>query len=66
VSFWEQKYKSPQNVDNRGNFRRLNNNDPQIMKREPHNKHRDDQKIETPLQNNLVIDEGGGEEDLDP
>jgi hypothetical protein len=36
------------------------------MKREPQNRDRDDQKIQTPLQNNLVIDEGGEEEDLDP
>jgi hypothetical protein len=59
-------YKNPQNVDNRGNFRRPNNNAPQIMQREPRNRDRDDQKIQTPLQNNLVADDGGEEEDLDP
>jgi hypothetical protein len=36
------------------------------MQREPRNRDRDDQKIQTPLQNNLVTDEGGEEEDLDP
>jgi hypothetical protein len=59
-------YKNPQNVDNKGNFRRPNNNAPQVMQREPQNKDKDDQKIQTPLQNNLVIDEGEEEEDLDP
>jgi hypothetical protein len=29
----KQTYINPQNVDNRGNFRRLNNNSPQIMQR---------------------------------
>jgi hypothetical protein len=38
-------YISPQNIDNRGNFRRPNNNAPQIMQREPRNRDRDDQKI---------------------
>jgi hypothetical protein len=59
-------YINPQNVDNRGNFRRPNNHAPQIMQREPRNRDRDDQKIQTPLQNNLVTDDGGEEEDLDP
>jgi hypothetical protein len=59
-------YINPQNVDNRGNFRRPNNHAPQIMQREPRNRDRDDQKIQTPLQNNLVADDGGEEEDLDP
>jgi ribonuclease HI len=62
----KQTYKNPQNVDNRGNFKRLNNNAPQIMQREQRNRDRDDQKVQTPLQNNLVVDEGGEEEDLDP
>jgi hypothetical protein len=30
------------------------------------NRDRDDQKIQTPLQNNLVVDEEGEEEELDP
>jgi ribonuclease HI len=59
-------YKNPQNVDNRGNFRRPNNNAPQIFQREQRNRDRDDQKIQTPLQNNLVADNDGEEEDLDP
>jgi hypothetical protein len=58
-------YRNPQNVDNRGNFRRPNNQVPQIMQREPRNRDRDDQKIQTPLQKNLVADDGGEEEDLD-
>jgi hypothetical protein len=61
----KQGYKSAQNVDNRGNFRRPNNT-PQILPREPRNRDRDDQKIQTPLQNNLVVDEEGEEEELDP
>jgi ribonuclease HI len=61
----KQGYKSAQNVDNRGNFRRPNNT-PQILPREPRNRDRDDQKIQTPLQNNLIVDEEGEEEELDP
>jgi hypothetical protein len=56
-------YRNPQNVDNRGNFRRPNNNVPQIMPREQRNRDRDDQRIQTPLQNNLVDDEEGEEID---
>ena len=59
-------YTNPQNVDNRGNFRRPNNNAPQIMPREQRERDRNDQKIQTPLQNNLVIDEETEEEELDP
>jgi hypothetical protein len=59
-------YINPQNVDNRGNFRRPNNNAPHIIQREQRNRDRDDQKIQTPLQNNLVADDEGEEEDLDP
>jgi hypothetical protein len=62
----KQGYKNVPNIDNRGNFRRPNNNAPQIMPREPRNRDRDDQKIQTPLQNNLVVDEEGEEEELDP
>jgi beta-lactam-binding protein with PASTA domain len=50
-------YINPQNVDNRGNFRNPNNNAPQIMPREQMDRDRNDQKIHTPLQNNLVADE---------
>jgi hypothetical protein len=63
---WNQTYKNPLNVDKRGNLRRLNNNSPHIMQREPQNRDMNDQKVQTPLQNKLVIDEGGEEEDLDP
>jgi hypothetical protein len=59
-------YKNPQNMDNRSNFRRPTNNSPQIMPREQRNRDRDDQKIQTPLQNNLVDEEKREEEDLDP
>jgi hypothetical protein len=58
-------YKVAQNAKSRGNFRRPNNN-PQILPREPRSKDRYDKKIQTPLQNNLVIDEEGEEEELDP
>jgi ribonuclease HI len=61
----KQGYKNVQNVDNRANFRRPNNA-PQILPREPRNRERDDQKIQTPLQNNLVVDEEREEEELDP
>jgi hypothetical protein len=59
-------YINHQNIDNRGKFKRPNKNAPQIMQRKPQNKDRDDQKIQTPLQKNLVADDGGEEEDLDP
>jgi len=62
----KQTYINPQNIDNRGNFRRPNNNAPRIMPREQRNKYRDDQRIHIPLQNNLVTDEEREEEDLDP
>jgi hypothetical protein len=51
--------------DNRGNYRRSNNT-PHIIQRDQRNIDRDDQKIQTPLQNNLVVDEEEGDEDLDP
>jgi hypothetical protein len=61
----KQSYRNPQNVDNRGNFRRPNNS-PQIIQRDQINRDRDDKKIQAPLQNNLVTDEEGEEEDGDP
>jgi hypothetical protein len=61
----KQSYRYPQNVDNRGSFKRPNNA-PQIIQRDQRNKDRDDQKIQAPLQNNLVTDEEGEEEELDP
>jgi hypothetical protein len=60
-----QSYKASHNAKNRGNFRRPTNT-PQILPREPRNRDRDDQKIQTPLQNNLVVDEEGEEGELDP
>jgi hypothetical protein len=60
-----QGYKNVKNVDNKARFRRPNNA-PQIFPREPINRERDDQKIQTPLQNNLVVDEEREEEELDP
>ena len=62
----KQSYKNPPNADNRDNFRSPNNNSPQIIQREQRNKDREDQKVQTPLQNNLVIDDEGEEEELDP
>jgi hypothetical protein len=61
----KQTYRNTQNTDNRGNFRRPNNA-PQILPRDPRNRERDDQKVQTPLQNNLVADEEGEEEEVDP
>jgi hypothetical protein len=59
-------YKNNQNTDNRG-FRRPNNNVPQDFAREQRSKDRDDQRIQTPLQNNLVSHEEGEEiDELDP
>jgi hypothetical protein len=59
-------YRNPQNVDGIG-FRRPNNNGPQAFQREPKGKDREDQRIQTPLQNNLVTHEGGEEiDEFDP
>jgi hypothetical protein len=59
-------YRNPQNTDNRG-FRRPSNNVPQALPREKRIKDRDDQRIQTPLQNNLVAHEEGEEiNELDP
>jgi hypothetical protein len=43
-----------------------NNNAPNIMPREQRDRDINDQKIQTPLQNNLVTDEERKEEDIDP
>jgi hypothetical protein len=61
----KQSYRNPLNVDNRGGFKRTNNA-PQIIQRDQRNRDRDDQKIQAPFQNNLVTDEEGEEEDIDP
>ena len=59
-------YRNSQNVDGRG-FRRPNNNGLQAFPREPKGKDREDQRIQTPLQNNLVTHEGGEEiDECDP
>jgi hypothetical protein len=60
----KQSYRNPQNADNRGNFIRPNNS-PHIIQRDQINKGMDDKKIQAPLQNNLVTDEEGEEEDVD-
>jgi hypothetical protein len=60
----KQGYRNSQNTENRGSFKRPTNA-PQIIQRDQRNKERDDQKIQAPLQNNLVTDEGE-EEELDP
>jgi hypothetical protein len=66
LKFEEKKsYRNLQNANNRGNFR-IPNNSPQIIQREQRNRDRDDQKIQSPLQNNPVTDEEGEEEDVDP
>jgi hypothetical protein len=58
-----QGYKNVPNTNSRANFRRLNNNAPQIIQID---RDKNDQKIQTPLKNNLVIDEEMEEEELDP
>jgi hypothetical protein len=59
-------YRNPQNAGNRG-FRRPNNNGPQAFPREQKGKDREDQRIQTPLQNNLVTHEEGEEiDEFDP
>jgi len=62
----KQGYKDVPNVDNRGNFRRPNKNAPRIMWREQRDRDKDDPKIQTSLQTNLIVDEEGEEEELDP
>jgi hypothetical protein len=57
-------YRNPQIVDNKGSFKIPNT--PQTIQRDQRNRDRDDQKIQTPLQNNLVTNEDGEEEDFDP
>jgi hypothetical protein len=61
----KKSYRNPQIVDNRGSFKRPINA-PQTIQRDQRNRDRDDQKIQTPLQNNLVTNEDGEEEDFDP
>ena len=58
-------YRNAQNNDNKGNYRRPNNA-PQIFPRDPRNKERDDQRVQAPLQNNLVEDEEEEEVEVDP
>jgi hypothetical protein len=60
-----QTYRSTQNVDNRGTFMRPNNA-PHILPRDQRGEDRDDQRIKSPLQNNLVTDEEEEEEEVDP
>jgi hypothetical protein len=57
-----QANRNPQDFGNRNNFRRQNNT-PQILQRDQRN--REDQKVQTPLQNNLVDDEEGDNEEAD-
>ena len=56
-----QAYKGPQNTNNKGGFRRLNNISPPTMQRNQRGRDREDQKIQPPFQNNLVVDEEEGE-----
>jgi hypothetical protein len=59
-------YRNPQNIDDRG-FRRPGNNMPQTFPKEQRGRDRDNQSIQTPLQNSLVSHEEGEEVDeLDP
>jgi hypothetical protein len=61
----KQTYRNAQNTNNRGNLRRPNNS-PQILPRDPRNRERDDQRVQAPFQNNLVVDEEEEEVDVDP
>jgi hypothetical protein len=60
----KQGYMNTHNNDNRGNFRRQNNS-PRIIQKYQRNIDRYDQRIQAPLQNNLVTDEVGEEEEVD-
>jgi len=63
----KQAYKNPQNVENKGSFRRPNNIALLNMQRDQRGRDREDQKIQAPLQNNFVADEEEGETNgLDP
>jgi uncharacterized small protein (DUF1192 family) len=58
----KQMYKGPQNIENKGGFRRPNNFAPPTMHREKE-RDRDDQRVQAPFQNNFVADEEEGEAD---
>jgi hypothetical protein len=59
-------YRNPYNTDNKG-FRRPCNNVPQVSLREKRSRDRYDQRIQTPLQRNMVPHEEGEEiKELDP
>jgi hypothetical protein len=61
-----QAYKGPQNVENKGGFRRPNNIASPTVQRE-RGRDREDQKIQAPFQNNFVAEGEEGETDeLDP
>jgi hypothetical protein len=57
-------YRNSKNIENRDSFKRPTNV-PQIIQRDQRNRDRDDQKIQNPLQNNLVTDENEEGEDID-
>jgi hypothetical protein len=59
----KKSYRNPPNSYNRGIFKRQTNA-PQSIQRDQRNRDIDDQKIQTPLQNNLVTDEDEEEEDI--
>jgi hypothetical protein len=62
----KQMYKGPQGTENKGGFRRPNNIAPLTMHRE-RGRDREDQRIQAPFQNNLVVDEEEREtEELEP
>jgi hypothetical protein len=52
----KQNYRNTQNANNRSNFTRPNNA-PQVLQRDKRNRDRDDQKVQAPFQNNLLVDE---------
>jgi len=70
MEMWELEgkpmYINPKNTDNRS-FRRPGKNVPQALPREQRRKDREDQRIQTPPQNNLVVQEEGEEiDELNP
>jgi hypothetical protein len=61
-----QAYKGPQNAENKGGFRRLNNFTPPNVQRE-RGRDREDQKIQAPFQKKFVAEgEEGKTDELDP
>src|ERR1700678_1339115 len=59
----KQMYKGPQNTENKGGFRRPNNNFAPPTLHKEKERDRDDQRIQAPFQNNFVADEEEAKKD---